>query len=108
MDTQVQNLEAYIKTDEEQADWLNQLGYNWVHGNSNPGSRVNQISDSFENTNEEYRLEMNDTRNINMANKLDEILQNDSGQTYFCIVGSLHVVIDPSIPSELGGKKIRY
>ncbi len=102
MDTQVQNLEDYIKTYEEQVDWLNELGYNWVHGNSN--SLVNQLSDNFDTANEEYRQEMNDTRNINMTNKLDEILQKDSGQTYFGIVGSMHVVIEPSIPRELEEK----
>jgi len=104
MDTQVQNLEDYIKTYEEQVNWLNELGYNWVHGNSNPNSLINHLADSLENSNEEYRQEMNDTRNINMANKLDEILQNDSGQTYFGIVGSMHVVIEPSIPRELEEK----
>ncbi|WP_279512775.1 TraB/GumN family protein [Aureibacillus halotolerans] len=49
-------------------------------------------------------MDLNDTRNINMANKLDEILQNDSGQTYFVMVGAAHVVVQPSIPSGLEEK----
>lgn len=106
MDTQVQVLQSYIETYEEQADWLNQLGYNWVHGNnnSNRDAFVKQLSDRLESVDKEYKEEFNDTRNINMANKLDEILQNDSGQTYFVMVGSAHVVIDPSVPSELEEK----
>ncbi|MBD1382989.1 TraB/GumN family protein [Bacillus sp. IB182487] len=104
METQVQVLEYYLETYEEQADWLNQLGYNWVHGNSNRESFVNQLSDRFESVNEEYQQELNDTRNIHMANKLDEILQDESGHTYFAIVGSAHAVIDPSVPSELEEK----
>ncbi|MDQ0220332.1 TraB/GumN family protein [Peribacillus cavernae] len=104
MDTQVETLEDYIGAYEDQADWLNRLGYNWVHGNSNRDSLVNQLSDSFEGVDEEYQQELNDNRNINMANKLDEILQSDNGQTYFAIIGSLHTVIDPSVLSELEEK----
>ncbi|MFD1173399.1 TraB/GumN family protein [Oceanobacillus picturae] len=104
MDTQVETLENYIVAYEDQADWLNQLGYNWVHGNSKRDSLVNQLSDSFEGVNEEYKQELNDSRNIRMANKLVEILQSDSGQTYFAIIGSVHALIDPSVPSELEQK----
>ncbi|MFB5265184.1 TraB/GumN family protein [Paenibacillus enshidis] len=43
-------------------------------------------------------------RKIDMANKLDEFFQNDGGQTYFVMVGSAHVVIDPSVPGELEKK----
>ncbi|WP_059103434.1 TraB/GumN family protein [Shouchella shacheensis] len=106
MDTQVQMLENMIQTYEQQADWINQLGYNWVHSNSDSGREtlINIVSNDLERVNGEYQKEMNDTRNINMANKLDDILKNDSGQTYFVIVGSGHTVIDPSVPSELKGK----
>ncbi|MCG3419417.1 TraB/GumN family protein [Oceanobacillus jordanicus] len=104
MDTQVETLENYIGAYEDQADWLNQLGYNWVHGNSKRDSLVNQLSDSFEGVNEEYKQELNDSRNIRMANKLEEILQSDRGQTYFAIIGSVHALIDPSVPSELEQK----
>lgn len=104
MDTQVENLENYIGAFEDQADWLNQLGYNWVHGNSNRDSLVTQLSDGFEGADEEYQQELNDNRNIKMANKLEEILQSDSDQTYFAIVGSAHAVINPSVPSELEEK----
>ncbi|NMO97939.1 TraB/GumN family protein [Paenibacillus lemnae] len=102
MDTQVQVLEGTVAAFEDAANSLDQLGYHWIHNNND--AMVDQLSGSFEGFNDEYQQQMNDIRNVNMANKLDEILQKDDGQTYFAIIGSMHVVINPSVPSELEEK----
>ncbi|WP_419893500.1 TraB/GumN family protein [Oceanobacillus kimchii] len=83
IDTQVQMLEHTIQTYEQQADWINQLGYNWIHSNSNSGREalIKIVSNDLERADGEYQKEMNDTRNMNMVNKLDKLLQSNSGKT---------------------------
>ncbi|WP_251034758.1 TraB/GumN family protein [Paenibacillus polymyxa] len=102
METQVQMLEGSIADHEETASFLNQLGYNWVHGNED--AFKNQLTEGFESVDEKYQQAINDTRNIHMAHKLDEILQTDDGQTYFVFIGAAHVLIEPSVPGELEKK----
>ncbi|MGD7045987.1 TraB/GumN family protein [Jeotgalibacillus proteolyticus] len=99
METQVEMLESTIEDFEETGSSLDQLGYDWIHGDTD--GLVAQLAKGFGSFDEEYQPELNDNRNINMANKLDEILQMDDGQTYFVIIGSAHVVIEPSVLSEL-------
>lgn len=101
MEAQVQSLEGYVNTFENQAYKLNQLGYDWVNGNI---EGFESSLDGIEDSKQEFQQELNDNRNIEMADKLDEILQEDSGQTYFVIVGTAHVVIEPSIPTKLEEK----
>ena len=102
METQVQMLEGSIQAHSEVAGSLDQIGYNWVHGEE--VAFIDLLSEGLEEMGEEYQQEMNDIRNLNMGNKLDEILQQDDGQTYFVIIGSAHVLIDPSVLSELEKK----
>ncbi|MGD7009212.1 TraB/GumN family protein [Metabacillus sp. 84] len=102
METQVRMLESSINGHDEAAASLNRLGYNWIQGKED--AFTDQVSESFREIGEEYKREMNDTRNINMANKLDEILKKDDGQTYFAMIGSAHVLINPSVPGELEDK----
>ncbi|QQK78223.1 TraB/GumN family protein [Salicibibacter cibarius] len=106
IDTQVQMLEHLLQTYEKQADWINQLGHNWIHSNcdSNKKALINIVTKDLERTNDEYQKEMNDNRNINMVNKFDKLLQDNSGKTYFVVVGSGHTLIKPSLPSELKEK----
>ncbi|RCW63340.1 TraB family protein [Saliterribacillus persicus] len=102
METQVQMLEGTIEGFEDIGSSLNQLGYSWIHNDTD--GLVDQLSEGLGSFDAEYQQKLNDNRNVNMANKLDEILQRDDGQTYFVIIGSAHVVIDPSVPSELEEK----
>ncbi|TDL33132.1 TraB/GumN family protein [Jeotgalibacillus sp. S-D1] len=102
METQVQMLEHTVEAFEDIDNSLNQLGYSWIHNDTD--AFVDQLSEGLGSYGVEYQQQLNDNRNVNMANKLDEILQMDDGQTYFVIIGSAHVVIDPSVPSELEEK----
>ncbi|WP_249872635.1 TraB/GumN family protein [Oceanobacillus saliphilus] len=44
---------------------------------------------------------LNDNRNYDMADTIIEFLEEDSGQTYFVIVGSLHLILEPHVISIL-------
>lgn len=44
-----------------------------------------------------------DDRDQNMAEKIQDLLENDQDQTYFIVVGSLHLVGENSIPYNLEG-----
>ncbi len=105
LDTQVKMLEHTVQTYEHQAEWINQLGYNWIHSNNSSSKKelINILTNDL-NRADDYQREMNDNRNTNMVNKLDKILQSESTQTYFVVVGSGHTVIDPSLPSKLREK----
>lgn len=44
---------------------------------------------------------LNDERNYGMADTIAEFLEEDSGDTYFVIVGSLHLIMEPHVVSIL-------
>ncbi len=48
-----------------------------------------------------YMQALNDNRNYNMAEQIANFLEEDSGDTYFVIVGSLHLLLEPHIRSIL-------
>ncbi|MDQ0351465.1 uncharacterized protein YbaP (TraB family) [Alkalibacillus filiformis] len=50
---------------------------------------------------EAFMEELNDNRNYNMAEQIDEFLQSNDGRTYFVIVGAAHLIIEPHIVSIL-------
>ncbi|WP_404455247.1 TraB/GumN family protein [Oceanobacillus kapialis] len=106
LDTQVKMLEHTLQTYNQQADWINQLGHSWVHSNGSSSEKelIDIVTNDLKRADEDYQKEMNDTRNIKMVQKLDDILQSESKQTYFVVVGSGHTLIDPSLPSELRDK----
>ncbi|MBP2079760.1 TraB/GumN family protein [Oceanobacillus polygoni] len=44
---------------------------------------------------------LNDERNFGMADTIAEFLEEDNGDTYFVIVGSLHLIMEPHVVSIL-------
>ncbi|WP_047983603.1 TraB/GumN family protein [Ornithinibacillus californiensis] len=48
-----------------------------------------------------YMVALNDNRNYQMAEQIANFLEEDSGDTYFVIVGSLHLLLEPHIRSIL-------
>ncbi|WP_010095319.1 TraB/GumN family protein [Ornithinibacillus scapharcae] len=48
-----------------------------------------------------YMEALNDNRNYKMAEKIASFLEEDSGETYFVIVGALHLIMEPHIRSIL-------
>ncbi|WP_339282573.1 TraB/GumN family protein [Oceanobacillus sp. FSL K6-3682] len=103
METQIQTLELAVEGYDEAAEEMEGLADAWLEGNI---EAMETMSDGYEEAgiNDEYMEELNDKRNIDMANSLDEILQEDSGQVYFVFVGTAHFTVDPSIITELEDK----
>lgn len=103
METQIQTLELAVDGYDEAADEMEELAEAWLEGDI---ESMETMSDGYDEAgiNDEYMEELNDKRNIDMANKLDEILQEDSGQVYFVFVGTAHFTVDPSIITELEDK----
>ncbi|NBG87897.1 TraB/GumN family protein [Isachenkonia alkalipeptolytica] len=54
-------------------------------------------SESFQ----QYQIAMLDERDLNMTEKIQELLENDEEETYFIVVGSLHLVGENSIVYNL-------
>ncbi len=48
-----------------------------------------------------YQIAMLDERDLNMTEKIQELLENDEDKTYFVVVGSLHLVGENSIVYNL-------
>lgn len=100
METQVQMLENSLATFDEADEELEAMADMWVDGDTEGlESLWGELEDS--DVDNEYAYELNEVRNEDMASTIDEILQEDSGQTYFVIVGSMHLVAEPSIVSIL-------
>ncbi|AXF56547.1 hypothetical protein DT065_11275 [Salicibibacter kimchii] len=62
---------------------------------------VDAMAEPTDDYPDEYMKELNDVRNFDMAEQIEDILENDSGQTYFVFVGTLHMTEEPSIVSIL-------
>ncbi len=50
---------------------------------------------------QQYMEALNDDRNYGMADKIAEFLENDEEKTYFVIVGTLHLILEPHVGSIL-------
>ncbi|MGM8216701.1 TraB/GumN family protein [Bacillaceae bacterium W0354] len=48
-----------------------------------------------------YLEALNDERNYGMADKIQGFLEEDDGRTYFVIVGTLHLILEPHVGSIL-------
>lgn len=103
METQVQTLELAIDGYEEAPEEMEELAEAWLEGDI---EAMETMSDDYGEAgiNAEYMEELNDNRNIDMANSLDDILQEDSGRVYFVFVGTAHFTVEPSIITELEDK----
>ncbi|WP_080875152.1 TraB/GumN family protein [Oceanobacillus timonensis] len=103
METQIQTLEAAVDGYEDGPEEMEALAEAWLEGDMETMENMSNDEEEAE-INDEYMEELNDKRNINMANSLDDILQEDSGQNYFVFVGTAHFTVEPSIVTELEDK----
>jgi hypothetical protein len=103
-------LEQTILTFNEKEENLEELVGYWLDGNiaglANSSNRELEYYD-------EYMEAMNTNRNEDMAAEILEILEEDSGQTYFAMVFYMHLIEEPTILSFIkeGGyhvEQIRY
>ncbi|MFD1066425.1 TraB/GumN family protein [Oceanobacillus locisalsi] len=103
METQIQTLEAAIDGYEDAPEEMEALAEAWLEGDMEAMEDLSN-EDAETEINAEYMEELNDNRNIDMANSLDDILQEDSGEAYFVFVGTAHFTVEPSIVTELEDK----
>lgn len=64
------------------------------------------LNDSTEETEEDklFMEELNDKRNVKMADKIASFLNKKDDHTYFVIIGTLHLIHDPSVVTLLEKK----
>lgn len=97
---QVSTLSAAIEGYDEMGAELDELAELWIEGDKD---MMMEYEDNYEES-EEYMKGLNEDRNINMADQIHDYLEDDNGETYFVIVGAMHFVEEPSIPSLLEEK----
>lgn len=99
---QIDMLEESLISLEEYESQMEDMFTLYMEGN--PNKLLDYLSvDAAEPTPEEkaYMEALNDNRNYQMAEKIANFLEKDSGDTYFVIVGSLHLLMEPHIRSIL-------
>lgn len=94
-DTQIEMLENSVAEHDNAADELDEIVTIWTEGD------MEAMNETTEEYPDEYMEAFNDERNADMAEQISDILENDSGQTYFVIVGTMHMTEEPSIVSIL-------
>lgn len=95
---QLEMLENAILNYDDMAEELDEITAHWLSGATGELSGTTDVEETFEGY-EEYMEEMNTNRNIGMADTILELLEEDSGKTYFVFVGAMHMVEEPSIVS---------
>lgn len=100
-ETQVELLLSTIENYDGLADDLTELMNYWVEGDK---SALTKLRSDVEIDSEDYLTYMKaltDDRDIQMANTIEDFLLSDHGETYFIVVGALHLVGENSITGLL-------
>jgi len=99
---QLEMLEAVLIDLKEYKAGLKKLIELYMEGNED--ELVAYLSEDIEGATEEelaFLKRLNEDRNYGMAEEIIEVLNENSGKTYFVIVGTAHYILDPSIISIL-------
>lgn len=103
---QIKLLEETLENREHIAEETQELVSLWKKGNVK--GMLDLLAADHEQMSAEYESYMkalNDERNIKMTDKIMDILEEDSGKTYFVMVGAMHMIAKPSIISILEDNK---
>ncbi|GAK14008.1 TraB/GumN family protein [Geomicrobium sp. JCM 19039] len=103
LETQIQALKRTVRNFSNLPKETEQSAHNWLKRDAR--SFIN-TRNNFENDgiNKEYFEGINDRRNLEMSEKLDQVLRSGLDKRYFVFVGSFHVILEPSIPTLLENK----
>jgi hypothetical protein len=106
---QLQKLENAITDYDSMAAEIDEVALHWQDGELEELRETTEEGANFDGY-EEYMEEMNTNRNIEMSETILDLLAEESGQTYFVIVGAMHMVEEPSIVSliEDGGYNVDH
>ncbi|WP_088036066.1 TraB/GumN family protein [Evansella clarkii] len=92
-----ETLEEYDAVSEE----MDELMAVWRAGDTETLSENREIDESWSDDYQEFMRAMQDDRDEDMAEKIEEFLLGDNGETYFVVVGALHLVGETSITGLL-------
>ncbi|QGH32835.1 hypothetical protein GI584_01655 [Gracilibacillus salitolerans] len=97
---QEETLSAAVNDREELVDEYTNLVSYWLDGDVEGMLDMETENEEFDGY-QEYMSQMNDARNMEMAAQIQQIFEENSGQTYMVIVGTMHFILEPSIVSLL-------
>lgn len=92
-----------FEADENKAN-IDDLIEKWIRGDTTALEELRAIGDDKPEDYIKYYKALTDERDKEMAKKIEEFLQNDTPDTYFIVVGSLHLVGENSIIDILDSK----
>ena len=103
---QAKQLEASLDGIDDFEDEMNQLFSLYLAGDVDRLLHYLAVEDTTDSDEEDLAFmdALNDQRNVKMAEKIVEFLEEDSDLTYFVIVGALHLIMEPHIRSILEEK----
>ncbi|MFB4160056.1 TraB/GumN family protein [Geomicrobium sp. JSM 1781026] len=103
LETQIQALERTVRNFSNLPKETEQSAHNWLNRDiqSFKNTRIDFENDGI---NKEYFQGINDRRNLEMAEKIDQVLRSGLDKRYFLFVGCFHVILEPSLPTILDNK----
>ncbi|WP_350343387.1 TraB/GumN family protein [Proteinivorax tanatarense] len=96
-------LEKSLDELDESEDELDELIRYWKEGDVEAFAQIRHemMSDYFTDSHKEYQTAFLDGRDEKMAGEIADLLESESGNTYFVVVGSLHLAGENSIVEQL-------
>ncbi|MDG5786044.1 TraB/GumN family protein [Evansella sp. AB-P1] len=96
-DTQVQQLEETVTNFDELNTEVEEMMNIWITGNIEALLEFREVDESAPEDYHEYMYALMDERDRKMAEKIEAFLLSDNEETYFVVVGAMHLVGDTSI-----------
>ncbi|MBU9720116.1 MULTISPECIES: TraB/GumN family protein [Bacillaceae] len=96
-ESQAEDLISTIEAFDEGVEELHQLMDIWINGDIDVLKAMRTLEDDASDEYKEYMQAMTDDRDELMAEKIEEFLLTDSDETYFVVVGAMHLVGEKSI-----------
>ncbi|WNF38760.1 TraB/GumN family protein [Bacillaceae bacterium IKA-2] len=103
-DSQEKLLHSSVFEQAENEAMINDLVTKWIDGDIAGLAELRKIDEDEPEDYLEFYNAFTDERDKKMAQKIDGFLQNESSETYFVVVGALHLVGENSIVDVLKSK----
>lgn len=103
-ESQEESLRSTLFEQEENKEMLENLVIQWIKGDIDSLSELREIDDDEPADLLDFHYALTDERDKEMAEKIDQFLRSEKGETYFVVVGALHLVGENSIVDLLRSK----
>ncbi|SDY06108.1 hypothetical protein SAMN05421736_101266 [Evansella caseinilytica] len=97
LETQAEHLEAALESYGETEEDMEEMMTLWKNGDVEALREHRLLDESESEEYQEYMRALMDDRDLEMTEKIEGFLQDDNGETYFVVVGALHLVGENSI-----------